>query len=262
MKVAMRRVLPWLALAISSVVPLAGRAAPKVLQVAAAADLKFALGEIVELYQRETPGVEVRTSFGSSGGFYAQIANGAPFDLFLSADLSYPQRLEDAGLVLPGTRFNYAIGRLVLWVSLASKLQLDQGPRALLDPTVQWVAIANPAHAPYGKAGVAALRSLGVYEAVKERLVYGENVSQAAQFVQSGNADVGILPLSLALAPTMSREGRYWLLPADSYPRMEQGGVVLRAARWPDAARAFAGFLTGPKGRAVLERYGFGIPGR
>lgn len=229
-----------------------------VLRVAAAADLQFALEEIAAAWQKQAPGREARVSYGSSGNFFAQISNGAPFDLYLSADMSYPRKLVEAGLGLKGSEFDYAIGRLVVWVPKASPLDVGKlGIKTLLDPKVRRIAIANPGHAPYGKAAVAALRSLGVYPAAQQKLVFGENVAQAAQFVQSGNADAGLLPLSLALAPTLQREGRFWLVPEDAYPTMEQGGVVVAASPNAAAARIFAAYLTGPEGRATFERYGF-----
>jgi molybdate transport system substrate-binding protein len=227
-------------------------------RIAAAADLEFALYEIVAAYKAKAPDCELRVSYGSSGNFFAQISNGAPFDLFLSADMSYPRKLVEGGLAQKGSEFSYAIGRLVVWVPKAARLDLTKlGIKALLDPSVRRIAIANPEHAPYGKAAVAAMRSLGIYEAVRPKLVFGENVAQAAQFVQSGNADAGILPLSLALAPTLQREGRYWPVPESAYPRMEQGGAIVASSRNVQAAKAFVAYLTGSEGRAILERYGF-----
>jgi molybdate transport system substrate-binding protein len=233
----------------------------KPLRVAAAADLQFALQEIVDAYKTKTPELEVRVSYGSSGNFFAQISNGAPFDLYLSADMSYPRKLVEAGLALKGSEFSYAIGRLVVWVPKASKLDVAQlGMKTLRASSVRRIAIANPEHAPYGIAAVAAMHSLGVYGAVQKKLVFGENVAQAAQFVQSGNADVGILPLSLALAPTLQRDGRYWQVPENAYPRMDQGGVVIASSSNAEAAKAFSAYIIGAEGRAILERYGFRLP--
>ncbi len=233
------------------------------LQVAAAADLKFALEEIATAYRAKASGRDLKISYGSSGSFFAQISNGAPFDLYLSADISYPRKLIEAGAALKGSEFLYAIGRLVVWVPNASKLDLKKlGMKALRDKSIQRIAIANPAHAPYGKAAEAAMRSLGVYDAVKDKLVLGENVTQAAQFVETGNADLGVLPLSLALAPPLRDEGRYWQVPAHAFPRMEQGGVLIGASKNLQAAKAFAEFVTGPDGRAILTRYGFELPAK
>lgn len=226
-------------------------------RVAAAADLKFALDAVFAGTAVSTQGVRPAVTYGSSGSFYAQIENGAPFDLFLSADAEYPRRLAEKGLA-DGEPFLYAIGRIALWVPAGSRLDVTAlGLRALLDPSVRKVAIASPRHAPYGRAAEAAMRSLGVYDGAKGKLVLGENVAQAAQFVQSGAADAGIVALSLALAPQMRASGRYVEIPLGSYPRMEQGGIVLRGAREPAAARALRDTLLGPRGRAVLEEYGF-----
>ena len=236
-------------------------APPRPLEVAAAADLKFAMDELVEAFATTRPEIAVNVSYGSSGNFFAQISNGAPFDLFLSADFDYPRRLANGGLAAAGSEFLYAIGRIVLWVPQASTIPIEGGLRALAGPAVRRIAIANPKHAPYGRAAEAALRTQGVLEAVKDKLVFGDNVAQAAQFVHSGAADAGIIALSLAVAPALVKEGRYLEVPLEDYPRMEQGGIVIGRARNPDAARAFRAFLLGPEGRACLKQYGFFLPG-
>ena len=231
------------------------------LDVAAAADLKFAMDEIVTAFGKARPGLTVSVSYGSSGNFLSQIVNGAPFDLFFSADIEYPRRLGEAGLATTGSEFRYAVGRIVVWVPAASSIPIERGLQALASPEVRRIAIANPKHAPYGRAAEAALRAAGVYEAVKDKLVFGENVAQTAQFVQSGATDAVIIALSLAIAPTLAKQGRYFEVPLDSYPRMEQGGIILNRARDVEAARAFRDFVLGPEGRAVLEGYGFFLPG-
>lgn len=230
-----------------------------VLRIAAAADLRFALEELLGLYRAAHPGVVVRASYGSSGTLFAQLENEAPFDLYLSADISYPQRLAEEGLVGPEGVFTYAVGRIVVWVPDGSPIDVEGlGMRALLAPSVRTVSIANPEHAPYGRAAVAAMRSAGVYAAVKDRLVLGENAAQALQFVQSGAADVGIVPLSLVLAPGAG--GRWFEIPADAHPPIVQGGAILRWASDPQAARDLVELLLGPRGREVLRRYGFEEP--
>ncbi len=253
----------WLlAVAVLAWGPAAAATSPaRHLDVAAAADLKFAMDELVVAFRRAQPDVEVSVSYGSSGNFFSQIANGAPFDLFFSADSEYPRQLAKAGLAPEGSEFPYAVGRIVIWVPAASGVPVEQGAPALASPDVRKVAIANPRHAPYGRAAEAALRKLGVYEAVKDKLVFGENVAQTAQFVQSGAADAGIIALSLAVAPALAKEGRYFELPLDSYPRMDQAGIILDRARDASAARAFRDFVVGPDGRATLKRYGFFLPG-
>jgi molybdate transport system substrate-binding protein len=229
--------------------------------VAAAADLNVALGELIARYTA-THRLDVTVSYGSSGTLFSQLLNGAPFDLFLSADVDYPRRLAARGLVADGTEFTYAVGRLVLWTRTASPLDLrSEGVRALADPKVGRIAIANPEHAPYGRAAVAALRSAAVYDVVKPKLIYGENVAQALQFVQSGSADVGIVALSLALSPNMRGAGTWTEVPTGDYPRLEQGGVILRSATDPEAALAFRAYLVG-EGRELLQQFGFAMPER
>lgn len=231
-------------------------------RVAAASDLKFALAEVVAAFEKRTPGIAVTTTLGSSGNFFAQLSNKAPFDLFLSADIELPRRLIEQGLAVRESEFLYAVGHLVLWVPNDSPLDVATlGSEALLDPSVKKIAIANPRHAPYGRAAEAALRSLGVYDAVASRLVLGDNVAQTAQFVESGAADAGIFALSLAIAPALAKKGRYWPVPLDAHPAIEQGGAILSWARDPDAAAAFRDFLMSDDGKAILKRYGFFLPG-
>ena len=232
------------------------------LVVAAASDLSNAAKDIVSDFQKKTAHA-VRLSLGSSGNFHAQIVNGAPFDVFLSADLSYVRDLEKAGLTEPGSVYTYAIGRIVLWVPKDSSLDIQSlGMKALTQPQARRIAIANPNHAPYGRAAVAAMEKAGIYSAAKSRLVLGENISQAAQFVQSGAADIGIVALSFALSEPMKSQGKYWEIPIDSYPRMEQGAVILKQAQRAGhgaAAAEFLEMLRSAAWRAILQRYGFSI---
>lgn len=235
-------------------------AAPRTLvRVAAAADLRFAFPEIAAAFQAQHPSVEVVPTYGSSGTMYAQLTQRAPFDLFLSADLALPRQLIAAGLADAASEFRYARGYLTLWVPAASPLDLTAGAAVLLDPRVRAIAIANPQHAPYGRAAEAALRHVGLYDRVADRLVLGENVAQAAQFARSGAADIGIIALSLALAPEMRDAGRHQPLPDDSYPPIEQGGVILAWAADRTAAEHLRTFLAGPAAQAILTRYGFGV---
>jgi molybdate transport system substrate-binding protein len=231
------------------------------LAIAAASDLRYALDEVVTAFRAEHPAVEVAVSYGASGSFYAQLVNGAPFDLFLSADIEYARQLVERGVAEPDSLFTYAEGRLVLWVPSSSTIDITgRGLEALTDAAVSRVAIANPEHAPYGRAAEAALRSARLYEAIRPKLVLGENVSQAFQFVESGAAQAGVVALSLALAPPVAAAGRYVVLPADAHPRLEQGGVIMRAARGAPAASLFRSFMASAGGRAVLDRYGFAVP--
>lgn len=231
----------------------------KQLRIAAASDLQFAMPELAQQFQKQSA-VRVSVSYGSSGNFFSQIQNGAPFDLFFAADIDYPRRLNAAGLCEPGTLYEYALGAIVIWARRDSSLDVaKQGWKAFLDPRAQKIAIANPAHAPYGRAAVAAMKSAGIYGQVQSKLVYGENISQTAQFIQSGNAQVGIVALSLALSPAM-RDGQRWEIPADLYPPLVQGAVVLKSSGKKDAAAAFLDLVKSPAGRNILDKYGFRRP--
>lgn len=230
------------------------------MQIAAAADLKFAMQDISAQFEKQT-GVKVDVTYGSSGNFFSQIQSGAPFDLFFSADMEYPRKLEAEGLGEPGTLFEYGVGRIVIWTPADAKVDVAKdGWKALLESAVQRVAIANPEHAPYGRAAVAALQKAGIYARVQSKLVYGENISQAAQFVQSGNAQAGILAKSLALSPAM-RGGKQWEIPPDTYPAIEQGAVLLKSAQNKSDALTFLEFIKSKKGRAILEKFGLATPG-
>jgi len=226
--------------------------------VAAAADLQFAMQDIAARFEKDT-GKKVKVVYGSSGNFFQQIQNGAPFDLFFSANLDYARKLESAGLTEPGTLYEYAIGKIVLWVPSASKVDLGGGIRVLLDPAIHKIAIANPEHAPYGQAAVAAMKKENIYDGVASKLVLGENISQAASFVLSGSADAGVIALSLALAPNMKEKGRYVEVPSSGYPPIEQGCVLLRSSQKKDAARAFLEFVKTPAVAELLRGYGFGV---
>jgi molybdate transport system substrate-binding protein len=224
--------------------------------VAAAADLQYAFQDVAAQFERNT-GHHVKVVFGSSGNFFAQIQNGAPFDLFFSADSDYPKKLEAAALTEPGTLYPYAVGKIVLWVPKNSTLNLTRGLQVLLDPGIKKIAIANPEHAPYGRAAVAALHYEKLYEQVSGKFVMGENISQTATFVTSGNADVGIIALSLALAPAMQREGKYVEIPADDYPAIEQAAVVLKSSKQKEIARQFLQFLQTSAVMETMRQYGF-----
>lgn len=238
------------------------------IRVAAASDLKFALGSIADTYQRET-GLAVTLSFGSSGNFAQQISQGLPVDLFMSADESYVFRLARAGLTraLGGQQTTgtpvydrgqrYATGRIALLLPAASTIAADAGLKGLRAawPQVRKFALANPEHAPYGRAAQQALVSLGLWEMVQPRLVLGENIAQATQFVTSGAAQAGITALSLALADDVARSTRHALLGAQLHQPLHQRMVLLPSAG--THARAFYEYLRSPGARAVLARFGF-----
>ena len=243
-------------LVISVSLGVAAAAAAQPLRVAAASDLQAALPSIAADFEKTT-GKKVALTFGSSGNFFAQLQNGAPFDVFLSADIDYPRRLERDGQAEKGSLSRYATGRIVLWIRNDSAIDLKRGLAALTDVRVRKVAIANPDHAPYGRAAVAALQHASVYDRVLPKLVRGENISQAAQFVQSGNADAGIVALSLALAPALTSSGHYVEIPDRFYPPIEQAAVVIAASKQKAIARQFVDSLQQPDSARTLTAFGF-----
>jgi molybdate transport system substrate-binding protein len=228
------------------------------LTVAAAADLQFAMQDIAGQFEKQT-GKTVKPTYGSSGNFFQQIQNGAPFDLFFSANLDYAKQLEDAGLTAPGSYYQYARGKIVIWVPNTSKLDLNAGLKSLLDPSIKKIAVANPQHAPYGKAAVAALENEKIYDQLKNKFVLGENIAQTASFVVSGAADVGIVALSLALSPNMKGKGRYAEIPDADYPPIEQACVILKSSSHQDEAGQFISFIKTPAIANVLKTYGFEV---
>lgn len=227
--------------------------------VAAASSLKFALDEIAQAWQRET-GQRARISYGSSGNFTQQIEQGAPFELFLSADEAHVERLQGKGLTVDGGVV-YAVGRIVLFAPNGSPLRVDErleGLRAALHAgRIKRFAIANPEHAPYGAAAREALQSAGLWTAIEPTLVYGENATQTAQFAASGSTQGGIVPLSLVLSSNFASAGRHALLPASLHAPLRQRMVLTRRAG--DAARALYRYLQEPQARAILRRHGFSI---
>lgn len=230
------------------------------INVAAAADLSYALQDVATMYEKRT-GITVKLSFGASGALTQQIQNGAPFDVFFSADMDYPRQLIAGGQAEGDSLYRYAVGRLVLWVPKDSPLDVEhKGMDVLTDPFVVKIAIANPQHAPYGRAAVAVLKHYGLYEKLTGQLVLGENISQAAQFVESGNAQAGFVALAHAMAPSMQGKGKYWIVPANAYPPLDQGVVlILHSPHRPDAA-AFLEYVKSAEVASLLRRYGFSLP--
>ena len=239
----------------SAQLPASTPAAGEALLVAAASDLQFAFKDIAALYQQQT-GQQVIVTFGSTGTLSQQIENGAPYDLFAAADESYINGLNTKGLTITDTQQLYAQGRIVLAVNKQSGLQVTD-LKQLADSTIKQVSIANPDHAPYGKAAMQAMQAAGVWEQVKPRLVYGDNVTQALQFIQTGNAPVGIVALSVASVPEVS----YTLIDAKLHDPLNQKLTVLKRTKLSDAARAFITFVNGPQGRPIMKKYGFALPG-
>ncbi|NJD08054.1 MAG: molybdate ABC transporter substrate-binding protein [Methylococcaceae bacterium] len=225
--------------------------------VAAASDLKFAMDDIVATFKGEHPGDDVEVVYGSSGNFNTQIQQGAPYDLFFSADIGFPRELAKNGLAASEVK-PYAVGRIVLWSAGmdASKMTLKD----LTDPTITKVAIANPKHAPYGKRAEEALRASGLWEKLEPKLVFGETIVQATQFVQTGNAQVGIVALSLVTNPELAQKGGYWLIPANLHKPLEQGFIITKRAEASALAKNFADYVTSKPVRAVMTKYGFVLP--
>lgn len=223
--------------------------------VAAASDLKFALDSIVSVYQNQHPSEKIQVTYGSSGKFFEQIQYNAPFDLYFSADVSYPQKLKAQGFTISEVK-TYGIGRIVIW---SKKINPNiEKMNSLLNPKMNKIAIANPDHAPYGEKAKESMQYYKIYDKVKSKFVYGENISQTAQFVELGAADIGILALSLALSPPMEKAGgNYYVIPEKSHQPLEQGYVVLKHAKNNPNAVKFYNFVATPTAIAILTHFGF-----
>lgn len=225
--------------------------------IAAAADLKWAMDEVIASHRQAHPADAIAVTYGSSGKFLTQVRQGAPFDLYFSADTAYPEALVREGLV-PGPVQRYARGRLVLWSQSVPAAALNW--QALVSPAVRRVAIANPAHAPYGQRAREALMAAGVWAQVEPKLVLGENIAQAAQFVQTGNAEAGLVALSLVSGPRRPQQGHVVLVPQALHSPLDQGFVLTRKGAANPAARRFAEYVQSPAARAILASYGFELP--
>jgi len=235
--------------------------APTKIRVAAATDLRSCLDALTDAFQVEHPNFDLLPTFGASGVLLTQLKSGLETDLYLSADIAYAHDLAAAGLAAEADVFESGQGRLVIWVRNESPIDVIKlGAEALLDTPVRRVAIANPVHAPYGRAAVAALEHLGLHDRLKEKLAVGESAAQAAQYVESGAAEVGILPMALARGTRLSDRGRFWVVPAEAHPPIRHGGAIHARAIDREATVAFRDFLLSPAGRAILARYGFEFP--
>lgn len=226
--------------------------------IAAAADLKFAMDAIAIAFRKANPADEVNVIYGSSGKFHAQIEQGAPYDLYFSADIAYPRLLVQKGLAASEVKL-YAVGRIVLWSAEFDATRMTLA--SLTDPKISRVAIANPRHAPYGKRAEEALRASSLWEKIERKLVYGENIAQTAQYVQTGNAQAGIIALSLAINPELARRGGYWLIPDRLHAPLEQGFIITQRAAGNALARRFADYMGSKPVRAIMAQYGFALPG-
>jgi molybdate transport system substrate-binding protein len=229
------------------------------LRIFAASDLRYAMDEMIAEFRKKHPDATVEPIYGSSGKAYAQIRSGAPYDLFFSASIDYPESLIREGFGA-GESHLYAIGRIVLWVRRGFGVDLRRGLELLRDPSVRKIAIANPEHAPYGIAAREALIKKGVWDEVKRKIVMGENIAQAAHFAASGATDVGIIAYSLALSPEMRSLGEFRLIDATDHAPLRQGFIITKRGAAHPTARSFADFILGPEAKRIFQKYGFVVP--
>jgi molybdate transport system substrate-binding protein len=228
---------------------------PKKLYVAAAADLAPAFEEIGRGFEQAT-GIEVVYSFGSTGTLAKQIENGAPMDVFAAANVEYVDGLEQKGLIIPDTKALYARGRITIWRRAESHLRIEK-LEDLAQREVEKIGIANPEHAPYGAAAREALQSVGIWDAVKSKLVFGENVRQTLQYAETGNVDVSIVALSLSV----QSKGQWTLIPEELHKPLDQALAVIKSTKHEEQARQFAAYINGAQGRPIMRKYGFILPG-
>jgi molybdate transport system substrate-binding protein len=229
------------------------------IRVAAAADLRAALPEVIAAFEGENAGTTVTVVYGSSGNFHAQLLHRAPFDVFLSADARYAESLIEAGRASEASLFRYAEGRIALLLSKHEPPEDGDPLSVLADPALRHVSIANPEHAPYGRAAIEALTHAGILEAVRPRLVFGENAAHAVQLVHAGAAEAGVVALPLLVGGSAPR-GRFVPIPPTAHAPLDQAGIILDQATDPEAAWRFRAFLVGEDAQAILERHGFGPP--
>lgn len=223
--------------------------------IAAASDLKFALDSVIASFRKSNPVADIDVTYGSSGKLYEQISQTAPFDLYFSADIEYPMNLQKKGITGSDV-FHYGRGRIVIWSRKTDPNTL--GIKSLEDKSIVKIAIANPGHAPYGRRAEEALKHYNLYESLKSKLVFGENISQTAQFVTTGAADIGIVALSLAMSPTMKKQnGRYYLIPETSHKPLDQGFVILKRAEKNPLALKFKDFVRSEDARKIMRYFGF-----
>lgn len=227
--------------------------------VAAAANLAYVLGPLNAEFEKSEPGVAMTSEIGASGSLVAQIGNGAPYDVFLSADLDFPRKLIALGGAEGSSLVTFAFGKLVLWTTRQG-LELGSVESVVRNPSVRRIAIANPKTAPYGRAAEEVLARLGISSVAMPKLVFGENITQTAQFVSSGNADVGFVAFSLVVAPNLGDRGRWIQVPATLYPPIAQGAVLTKRGASNPAARRYLQFLSSAAARNVFAQFGYGLP--
>jgi molybdate transport system substrate-binding protein len=231
------------------------------LSIAAAANLTYALGGLDAEYAKVSPGVQITTALGASGSLVAQISNGAPYDIFLSADMKFAKKLADLGHASASSLTPFAVGRLVLW-TVKPGVDVADISAAVRNPSVRVLAIANAESAPYGRAAKQALGKLGLWEAAQPKLVTSEDISQATEFVETGNADAGFVALSLVMSPRLQGKGRWTEVPSDLYePLTQVAAITTQGSGNPEAARYIA-FLRSEAAAKVLESFGYGAPAK
>jgi len=229
------------------------------LTIAAASDLSFAMKELISDFKTTSPNADITLISGSSGKFYHQLMNGAPYDMYFSADIAYPEKLLKSGHAV-GEVSLYAIGRIVLW---SSKVDVKKSTiNSLLNDNINKISIANPKHAPYGARAKEFLQSNTLWETLKPKLIYGENISQATNYAVMGVADIGVIALSLAMAPRIADKGTYWLIPSQQHKPLKQGYAVLKRAENKPLQKAFSKYLKSDKAIKILSRYGFVVPSK
>lgn len=226
--------------------------------IAAAADLKFAMDEIITGFNKSHPGNDIEPVYGSSGKFHTQIQQGAPYDLFFSADIAYPRELVKQGMAASEVK-PYAVGRIVLWSNSLDTTKMILA--SLTDSKISRIAIANPKHAPYGKRAEEALRASGLWDKVQSKLVFGENIAHTTQFVQTGNAQVGIIALSLAVNPELAKKGGFYLIPDSLHNPLEQGFIITKLGANKALAKLFGDYMGSKQVRSIMTKYGFVLPG-
>ncbi|MEI7842193.1 MAG: molybdate ABC transporter substrate-binding protein [Gallionellaceae bacterium] len=231
------------------------------LTIAAASDMTYCVPELVKEFQTDNPKSEVKTLFGSSGNLFAQIKNGAPFDVYMSADMQYPTELANVGAADKSSLMPYARGHLMLWTANAA-INLDKGLQGLSQSSIKRIAIANPETAPYGRAARAALQQAKLWDDITPLLVFGDNISQTLQYAETGNADVAIVSRSLVLSPKMVGKGHAQAIPETAYPPLNQGLVITNKGSGNLLAVKFAKFMQSDKAKTILERFGFSIPNK
>ncbi|MBD3798944.1 MAG: molybdate ABC transporter substrate-binding protein [Epsilonproteobacteria bacterium] len=228
-------------------------------KIAAAADLVYCFPEVKKAFEKRYPNENVSFSFGSSGKAMTQIVNGAPYDMYFSANMGYVQKLKNQGFIATDPK-PYAYGRVGMFVLNSSAVDISKGIGVLLDPSIKKIAIADPAHAPYGVAAVESLKSQGIYDKIKSKLVLGENVSQATQFVSSGAADIGIIPISLGYSDKLKKEGKFLLFPAKWHNDIVQGYGITTVGASNKTAKLFSEYVSSPEARKIFKQYGFVLP--